>query len=322
MDFVSIRVITDDVARLAGFYEKATGVRATWSTEDFAELGTAHATLAIGSTQTVPLFAPGAARPAGNHTVIIEFLVDDVDGVYQNLAGFVEDFVTEPTTMPWGNRSLLFRDPDGNLVNFFTPVTPAAIEKFARCTPRGRPASVRARSEHDRADRSGLLRRARVGAGLSQAKLAVRAGVVQSVISAYEAGRREPALPTLARLIDATGYDLVVDIQWQPPQLSRLAGPVGQLVRHKRRELVAAAAAHDVRNLRERQRLADIQAAIDAIRSHLQRGDLSDGLVSDAIGMKWACGLIWEHMGFSLGRPRIHPGNPAGRRPTPTGTTN
>ena len=30
MDFVSIRVITDDVPRLAGFYEKATGVRATW----------------------------------------------------------------------------------------------------------------------------------------------------------------------------------------------------------------------------------------------------------------------------------------------------
>jgi hypothetical protein len=93
MDFVSIRVITDDVARLAGFYEKATGVRATWYGEDFAELGTAHATLAIGSTRTVPLFAPGAARPASNRTVIIEFLVDDVDGVYQNLAGFVEDFV-------------------------------------------------------------------------------------------------------------------------------------------------------------------------------------------------------------------------------------
>jgi predicted nucleotidyltransferase len=85
---------------------------------------------------------------------------------------------------------------------------------------------------------------------MSQAELAVRAGVAQSVISAYEAGRRQPALPTLARLIDATGYDLVVDIQWQPPQLTRLSGPVGRLVRHKRRELVAAAAAHDVRNLR------------------------------------------------------------------------
>jgi predicted enzyme related to lactoylglutathione lyase len=132
MDFVSIRVITDDVARLAGFYAKATGVQATVYTEDFAELSTAHGTLAIASTRTVPLFAPGAARPASNHTVIIEFLVGDVDAVRRNLAGFVEDFVQEPTTMPWGNRSLLFRDPDGNLVNFFTPVTPAAVEKFGR----------------------------------------------------------------------------------------------------------------------------------------------------------------------------------------------
>jgi catechol 2,3-dioxygenase-like lactoylglutathione lyase family enzyme len=131
MDFVSIRVITEDVARLAGFYTKATGVEPTFYTEDFAELSTAHGTLAIGSTRTVPLFAPGAARPASNHTVIIEFLVDDVDAVRQHLAGFVEEFVQEPTTMPWGNRSLLFRDPDGNLVNFFTPVTPAAIAKFA-----------------------------------------------------------------------------------------------------------------------------------------------------------------------------------------------
>jgi catechol 2,3-dioxygenase-like lactoylglutathione lyase family enzyme len=132
MDFVSIRIITDDVAGLATFYERATGVRANWSNDNFAELTTDSATLAIASARTVPLFAPGAARPADNNTVIIEFLVDDVDGVHQNLAGFVEDFVNEPTTMPWGNRSLLFRDPDGNLINFFTPVTQAAIDKFAR----------------------------------------------------------------------------------------------------------------------------------------------------------------------------------------------
>jgi len=37
---------------------------------------------------------------------------------------------------------------------------------------------------------------------------------------------------------------------------------------------------------RERQRLTDIQAAIDAIRSHLQRGDLSDGLVFDAVRIR------------------------------------
>ena len=131
MDFVSIRIITGDIARLVEFYEKATGLQAVWSTEDFAEIETQRATLAIGSTRTVPLFAPGSSHPADNHSVIIEFLVDDVDRIHQNLTGFVTDFVNEPTTMPWGNRSLLFRDPDGNLVNFFTPVTPAAIKKFA-----------------------------------------------------------------------------------------------------------------------------------------------------------------------------------------------
>jgi len=95
-----------------------------------------------------------------------------------------------------------------------------------------------------------LLRRARVGSGMSQAELAFKAGVAQSVISAYEAGRRQPSLPTLAKLIEAAGCDLVVDIQYQPPQLSKLSGPVGRKVRRKRRDLIAAAAAHDVTNLR------------------------------------------------------------------------
>src|SRR6266699_6974908 len=37
---------------------------------------------------------------------------------------------------------------------------------------------------------------------------------------------------------------------------------------------------------RVRQRLADIQAAIDEIRSHLQRGDFTDGLIFDAVRIR------------------------------------
>ena len=132
MIFTSIRVITGDINRLVGFYEKVTGEQAVWSTEDFAELRATGGTLAIGSTRTARLFAPGSVRPADNHSVIIEFLVDDVDARYEQLKSVVDDFVTEPTTMPWGNRSLLFRDPDGTLVNLFTPASAAAIEKFSR----------------------------------------------------------------------------------------------------------------------------------------------------------------------------------------------
>ena len=37
---------------------------------------------------------------------------------------------------------------------------------------------------------------------------------------------------------------------------------------------------------RDRQRLDDITAAIDAIHAHLKRGDLSDGLVFDAVRIR------------------------------------
>jgi predicted enzyme related to lactoylglutathione lyase len=64
----------------------------------------------------------------------VEFLVDDVDKEFERLKSLVSEWVQEPTTMPWGNRSILFRDPDGNLVNLFTPVTEDAIKRFLEPT--------------------------------------------------------------------------------------------------------------------------------------------------------------------------------------------
>jgi predicted enzyme related to lactoylglutathione lyase len=135
VNLVSVRIITDDVAALVTFYERVTGVTASWANDDFAELRTTSGTLALGSTRTVGLFGPGAASPAANRSAIVEFLVADIEAEFAALRTWVPEFVTEPTTMPWGNRALLFRDPDGNLVNLFEPVTEAAVAKFA-ATPR------------------------------------------------------------------------------------------------------------------------------------------------------------------------------------------
>jgi catechol 2,3-dioxygenase-like lactoylglutathione lyase family enzyme len=133
MNFVSIRIITADIQRLVRFYEQVTGAKVTMYTEDFGELVTPSCTLAIGSTRTLPLFGGDVARPAANQSAILEFRVDDVDAEYARLAPVLGDSVVQrPTTMPWGNRSLLFRDPDGSLVNFFTPGTPAAKQKFGK----------------------------------------------------------------------------------------------------------------------------------------------------------------------------------------------
>ena len=132
MIFASVRIITGQVGRLADFYEQVTGQTARRYTPDFAEVVLPGATLAIGSAATVKLFGEGSAEPAANRTAIVEFRVDDVDAEFARLRDMIGEFVQEPTTMPWGNRSLLFRDPDGTLVNLFTPISAEATARQQR----------------------------------------------------------------------------------------------------------------------------------------------------------------------------------------------
>lgn len=131
MKFVSTRFITDDVDAMTAFYELLTGIAASRPVPVFSELITPTATLAIGSSRTVPIFAPGAAEPATNRSAIIEFLVDDVDSEFARLSSAGVETTTEPALMPWGNRAFFLRDPDGNLIGLFAPATPEAIERFA-----------------------------------------------------------------------------------------------------------------------------------------------------------------------------------------------
>ncbi|MGW5309498.1 VOC family protein [Nocardia thailandica] len=129
--FVSTRLITDDLDPMVAFYEQLTGTSAVRLAPVFAEIVTPTATLAIGSTATVPLFAPGSAEAAANRSAVLEFLVDDVDAEYARVAALGVEVVAEPALMPWGNRVFFVRDPDANLVGVFSPVSADAIERFA-----------------------------------------------------------------------------------------------------------------------------------------------------------------------------------------------
>ncbi|VTR75879.1 VOC family protein [Cellulomonas hominis] len=62
----------------------------------------------------------GAVSPAANRSVVVEFEVADVDAEFARLEPELHDVVLPPSTMPWGNRSALFLDPDGNVVNLFS----------------------------------------------------------------------------------------------------------------------------------------------------------------------------------------------------------
>lgn len=119
MQFASTRIITDDVEGLTAFYERLTGELAIRRGAVFSQFTWPGRELAIGDVSTVAIVGPGIAEPRSNRSLLVEFLVDDVDAEWERLSEWVTDFVNAPTTMPWGNRSLLLRDPDGNLINLF-----------------------------------------------------------------------------------------------------------------------------------------------------------------------------------------------------------
>ena len=119
MKFASVRLVTQEFETLVSFYALLSGTEGTRLADGFAEIRLDGATLAITAEHLVQRFNAGAATAAANRSAILEFQVADVDGVLARL-GDAAQVVMPPTPMPWGNRSLLIRDPDGNLVNVFS----------------------------------------------------------------------------------------------------------------------------------------------------------------------------------------------------------
>jgi catechol 2,3-dioxygenase-like lactoylglutathione lyase family enzyme len=123
---VNTCLITEDVKRLVGFYEPVLGMRAEWSGADYAEFRTGAGVLAIFAASAQEKYIPGSAEAGRNKSLILEFRVADADEEFRRLngpavKGLIREWVKAPTTQQWGTRSFHFRDPDGNLVDFFTP---------------------------------------------------------------------------------------------------------------------------------------------------------------------------------------------------------
>ncbi len=118
---VNTCLITNNVNQLVQFYEPILALKAERPGEDYAEFHTGVGVLAIFSASAQEKYIPGSAEAAKNRTVILEFQVADVEKEYARLQSLVKTWVKPPTTQPWGTRSVYFRDPDGNLVDFYSP---------------------------------------------------------------------------------------------------------------------------------------------------------------------------------------------------------
>ena len=139
VQLASVRVITDDLPQLVRFYEVLTGATPQYLTDDFVELVTPSATFALSTPERVAFITDNPPRAAANRTAIVEFVVQDVESLLALMKTELDDdldIVQAPTMMPWGNMSVLIRDPEGSLINLYTPVTPQALELQQNRTPK------------------------------------------------------------------------------------------------------------------------------------------------------------------------------------------
>ena len=122
MRLVQARIVTDDVAGLAAFYAGLVGADVALN-EYYVEVPAGPMSVGFSRRRFTEYPAdhasrcPGARRPP---EVILDFLVADTDAEYPRIAALGVDWVMPPTTQPWGSRSMVFRDPDGTLVNVFS----------------------------------------------------------------------------------------------------------------------------------------------------------------------------------------------------------
>jgi len=121
MTLKQTRLVTNDVAKLTRFYENVSQAKAKLLSSDYAQFQNEPCKgLAIIAQATTQAYGDGVAEAAANRSVILDFEVDNVDAEYERLQQGVTDWVMPPKVMPWGARAMVFRDPDGNLVNMYS----------------------------------------------------------------------------------------------------------------------------------------------------------------------------------------------------------
>jgi predicted enzyme related to lactoylglutathione lyase len=122
MELVQSRIVTGDVEGLAAFYARLVGTAVALN-EYYVEVPAGPVSVGFSRCRFTECGEDLAARPEGpqlRDEIILDFLAGDVDAEYERIAGLGVTWVMLPATQPWGSRSMIFRDPGGNLVSVFS----------------------------------------------------------------------------------------------------------------------------------------------------------------------------------------------------------
>lgn len=130
MKFSNVRLLVKDYKTCFKFYTEQLGLEPLWGDENgvYAAFKVADGIegLAIFVSDYMASFVGNDEKTqpiSYREKSVVVFEVENVDDTYQ---AFLEKgiiFINEPTDMPdWGMRVVHMRDPEENLIEFFTPL--------------------------------------------------------------------------------------------------------------------------------------------------------------------------------------------------------
>jgi catechol 2,3-dioxygenase-like lactoylglutathione lyase family enzyme len=118
-------LMVDDVNEVSTFYQAHFGFRPLFETDWYVHLQSSEneaVNLAIlhGDHETIPAAARG--RVSG---LLLNFEVENVDAVYEELTSRRLPILLPLRDEPFGQRHFITRDPSGVLIDVITPIAPS-----------------------------------------------------------------------------------------------------------------------------------------------------------------------------------------------------
>ena len=117
-------VLSGNVEATALFYERLLGMRRHFDSDWFVILTHDDMDgLEFGVLSRDAEIVPEALR-AGPSGVLLTFVVEDVDAVHREALGLGAEAIEAPRDLPYGQRRMLVRDPDGTPLDVSAPMAP------------------------------------------------------------------------------------------------------------------------------------------------------------------------------------------------------
>ncbi|MCL2511055.1 MAG: VOC family protein [Bacteroidales bacterium] len=130
MKFSNVRLLVKDYKKCFKFYTETLGLEPVWGDEDgcYASFKVAEGiegfAIFVSDFMAPAVGNADKTQPCGyREKSLVSFEVENVDETYQAFLAKGVNFINQPIDMPdWGMRVVHLRDPEENLIEFFTPL--------------------------------------------------------------------------------------------------------------------------------------------------------------------------------------------------------